>query len=102
MGDLNATASGVYPLSVCSLGFPQALKNLETTKKSSMHGKIMEFEKNLNNHGKIMEFCEIMTKPQVARKLAVGHLFQVLINSKCMHGLQTCCCCCIAHLCSAW
>ena len=34
--------------------------NLEITKKSSMHGKIMEFEKNLNNHGKIMFFCEII------------------------------------------
>ena len=44
-------------------GFPQALEimeNLENHKKSSMHGKIMEFEKNLNNHGKIMEFCEII------------------------------------------
>ena len=42
-------------------GFPQALEIMETgkiTKKSSMHEKIMEFEKNLNNHGKIMEFCE--------------------------------------------
>ena len=30
-------------------------------KKSSMHGKIMEFEKKqLYNHGKIMEFCEII------------------------------------------
>ena len=33
-------------------GFPQALENLENHKKSSMHGKIMEFEKkNLKNHG---------------------------------------------------
>ena len=32
----------------------------KSPKKSSMHGKIMEFEKNLNNHGKIMEFCEII------------------------------------------
>ena len=59
----------------------------------------MEFEiKPLNNHGKIMEFCEIT----VARKLAVRHTkhvcltasflasFQVLIISKCMHGLQAC------------
>ena len=29
-------------------------------------------------------------KPPVARKLAVGHMyFQVLIISKCMHGLST-------------
>ena len=44
-------------------GFPQALEimeNLENHQKSSMHGKIMEFEKNLNNPGKIMEFCEII------------------------------------------
>ena len=44
--------------------FPQALEIMETwiiTKNSSMHGKIMEFEKQqLNNHGKIMEFCEII------------------------------------------
>ena len=41
-------------------GFPQALEimeNLENHLKSSMHGKIMEFEKKtLNNHGKIMQF----------------------------------------------
>ena len=47
-----------------STGFPQALEIMETwkiTKKSSMHGKIMEFEKKkLNNHGKIMEYCEII------------------------------------------
>ena len=44
-------------------GFPQALEimeNLENHQKSSMHGKIMEFEKNLNYRGKIMEFCEII------------------------------------------
>ena len=44
-------------------GFPHALEiieNLENYKKSSMHGKIMEFEKNLNNHGKIMEFLKII------------------------------------------
>ena len=35
-------------------------KTWKITKKSSMHGKIMEFEKTLNNHGKIMEFCEII------------------------------------------
>ena len=28
--------------------------------------------------------------------------FQVLIISKCMHGLHACCCCCIRHLCWAW
>ena len=41
--------------------FPQALESWKTwkiPKKSSMHVKIMEFEKNLNNHEKIMEFCE--------------------------------------------
>ena len=35
-------------------GFPQALEimeNLENHKKSSMHGKIMEFENKLNNQG---------------------------------------------------
>ena len=44
-------------------GFPQALEimeNLENHLKSSMHGKIMEFEKNLNNHDKIIEFCKII------------------------------------------
>ena len=44
-------------------GFPQALEtmeNLENHEKSSMHGKIMEFEIKLNNHGKIMGFCEII------------------------------------------
>ena len=35
-------------------------KSWKITKKSSMHGKIMEFEKTLNNHGKIIEFCEIV------------------------------------------
>ena len=35
-------------------------KTWKVNKKSSMRGKIMEFEKNLNNHGKIMEFCEII------------------------------------------
>ena len=42
-------------------GFTQALElmeNLENHQKSSMHGKIMEFEKKLN--GKIIEFCEII------------------------------------------
>ena len=32
----------------------------KSLKKSSMQGKIMEFENPLNNHGKIMEFCEII------------------------------------------
>ena len=27
-------------------GFPRALENLENHKKSSMHGKVMEFEKS--------------------------------------------------------
>ena len=36
-------------------------KSWNITKKSSMHEKIMEFEKNtLNNHREIMEFCEII------------------------------------------
>ena len=40
----------------------------------------MEFEKTLNNHGKIMEFCEIiLTKPPVARKLAVGHIHACMV-----------------------
>ena len=45
-------------------GFPQALEIMENLEnhKSSMHGKIIEFEKNLNNHGKIMEFCEIIKR----------------------------------------
>ena len=49
--------------SECLSGFPQALEireNLENHYKSSMYGKILEFEKNLNNHGKFMEFCEII------------------------------------------
>ena len=32
----------------------------KSRKKSSMHGKIMEFEKKLNIQGKIMELCEII------------------------------------------
>ena len=32
------------------------MEKLENHEKSSMRGKIMEFEKNLNIHGKIMEF----------------------------------------------
>ena len=46
-----------------SKGFLRALEtieNLENHPKSSMHGKIMEFEKTLNNHGKNMEFHEII------------------------------------------
>ena len=42
-------------VTIFATGFPQALEimeNLENTQKSSMHGKIMEFEKNPNNHGK--------------------------------------------------
>ena len=42
-------------------GFPQALvimENLENHKKSSMRGKILEFEKKQNNHGKIMEIVK--------------------------------------------
>ena len=35
-------------------------KTWKIRKKSSMHGKIMEFEKTLNNLGKIIEFCEII------------------------------------------
>ena len=35
-------------------------KTRKITKKTSMHGKIMEFEKTLNNHGKVLEFCEII------------------------------------------
>ena len=52
------------------LGVPQALENLENQSKNSMHGKIMEFEKNLNNG----ILWNNLTKPQVARKLAVGHM----------------------------
>ena len=67
-------------------GFPQAretMENLENHKKSSMHGKIMEFEKkHLNNHGKIMEFCEIIWEnPPVARKLAVRHTKRVCLTA---------------------
>ena len=45
---------------ICS-GFSQALgimENLKKHKKSSMLGKIMEYEKTLNNHGKNMELDE--------------------------------------------
>ena len=34
------------------------MENLENTEKSSMYGKIMEFEKNMNNRGKIMTFMK--------------------------------------------
>ena len=43
---------------ILASGFPQALEvmeNLENHQKSSMHGKIMEFEKK-NNHGKSWNF----------------------------------------------
>ena len=33
-------------------------KTWKITKKSSMHGKIMEFEKNRNNHGKSWNFMK--------------------------------------------
>ena len=49
-------------------------KTWKISKKSFMHGKIMEFEKNLNNHGKNHGICKNnLTKPPVARKLAVRH-----------------------------
>ena len=38
--------------------------------KSSMHGKIMDFETNLNKHGKIMEFCEIIDKATSSQKVS--------------------------------
>ena len=38
----------------------KSCKTRKITKKSSMDGKIMEFEKIMNNHGKIMEFCGII------------------------------------------
>ena len=57
-------------------GFPQAKswKSWKITLKSSMHGKIMEFEinwKSWKSHGILWNN---LTKPPVARKLAVGHL----------------------------
>ena len=56
----------------------------KSPKKSSMHGKIMEFEK-LNNYGKVMEFYEIIWwnqfKPPVARKLAVKHTKLVCLTA---------------------
>ena len=39
-------------------GFPRALENLENHKKSSMHGKIMEFEKKLKNYEKSWNFVK--------------------------------------------
>ena len=39
-------------LSLIDAGFPRALENLENHKKSSMHGKIMEFEKKPEKSGK--------------------------------------------------
>ena len=57
-------------------------KTWKITKKSSMHGKIMEFEKNLNNHEKIMDFfLNILVKPPVARKLAVRHTKLVCLTA---------------------
>ena len=64
-----AVSFQIYKLHVT--GFPQALEimeNLEITKKSYMHGKIMEFEKNLNNHGKIMKFCEYFDETTSSQK----------------------------------
>ena len=37
-------------------GSQELRKFWKNTKKSSMHGKIMEFEKTLNNRGKILDF----------------------------------------------
>ena len=60
----------------------------------------MEFEKNLNNHGKIMEFVKYFDETTSCQKTScLTHVsdgqfsgywwFQVLIISKCMHGLST-------------
>ena len=48
-----------YNISQGSHKLWKSFKTWKITKKSSMHGKIMEL-KNLNNHGKVMEFCEII------------------------------------------
>ena len=48
-------------------------KTWKFTKKSSMHGKVMEFEKNSIIMEKSWSFVKKITKPPVARKLAVGH-----------------------------
>ena len=75
----------MYPYDKDTLGFPQALEimeNLENQEKSSMHGKIMDFEKIMNNHGKIMDFFKsILTKPPVARKIAVRHTKLVCLTA---------------------
>ena len=71
MPKVAASQERVYPQKTTTVlhlrntqGFHKIWKSWKTekiTKKSSMHGKIMEFEKQqLNNHGKIMEFCEII------------------------------------------
>ena len=41
-------------------GFPRALENLESQKKSSMHGKFMEFEKTPKKTWKNHGICEII------------------------------------------
>ena len=53
------------------------MESLENHQKSSINGKVSEFEKNLNNYGKIMEFCEII----VVRKLAVRHTSFVCLTA---------------------
>ena len=97
----NTHFSEIYTLLQIVNGFPQALENLENHKKSSMHGKIMEFEKNWIIMEKLLNF---VTEPQVARKTSCqthkfcvsdsyfsGYWwFQALVILKCMHGLQAC------------
>ena len=60
--------------------FWKSWKTWKITNKSSMHGKIMEFEKkNLNNHGESWNFVKLFDKTTstVARKLAVRHIVSV-------------------------
>ena len=70
-------------------------KTWKITKKSSMHGKIMEFEKNRIIMEKSWNFVKYYGKTTTCQKtscrptasfLATGGI-QVLIISKCMHGL---------------
>ena len=52
---------------------PTSSGNQGKSQKSSMHGKIMELKKNGIIMEKSLNFVKYLTKPPVARKLAVRH-----------------------------
>ena len=57
------------------------MENLENHDKSSMHGKILEFEKNRIIMENSLNLVKNVTKPPVARKLAVRHISFVCLTA---------------------